>query len=99
MLRDRSLTVFARANDILHQSKNISRTVNANLISDSETNNLTRYFMFGITWKFSTLGKGGSSKINPQEMPHGDFPGPPPGLRQGGQRPPRGNPGPPPSRL
>ncbi len=44
MLRDRSLTVFARANDILHQSKNISRTVNANLISDSETNNLTRYF-------------------------------------------------------
>lgn len=99
MLRDRSLTVFARANDILHQRKNISRTVNANLISDSETNNLTRYFMFGITWKFSTLGKGGSSKINPQEMPHGDFPGPHSGTRQGGQRPPRGNPGPPPSRL
>lgn len=100
-LRSRSLNVFLRANDILLQRKNISRTVSANMISDSETNNLTRYFMVGLTWKFNTLGKGANTKMNPQEMPDRDFQGPPPGERRGreGHRRPEGRPGPPPGRF
>ncbi len=82
-LRDKSLTIFAEAHDILRQQTDISRTVSANMISDRETNDLSRYFLIGLTWKFNTLGKKSTSGINPQEMPD-DFHRP----GQGGQRPP-----------
>ncbi len=69
MLSDRSLTLSLEANDILRQRTNISRTVSANLISDTETNNLTRYFMVSLTWKFNSLSKKNGSTVNPEEMP------------------------------
>lgn len=68
LLRDKSLTISVSANDILGQRKSISRTVSANQISDSRTNDLTRYVMFGIAWKFNTLGKG-KSGVNREVMP------------------------------
>lgn len=92
MLRDRSLTLTVQANDILRQRTNVSRTVSANLISDTETNNLTRYFMVSLTWKFNTLGKGKGNGLNPQEMPFDDSRRPGPGRRPMGP-PPGGHPG------
>ena len=57
-LRDRSLTVYARAYDILGQNKNISRSISADMISDNSYNDLTRYVMFGVTWTFNTMKNG-----------------------------------------
>ena len=74
MLRDKSLTLSVSARDILQQRKNINRSVSANQISDSETNDLSRYIMIGLTWKFNSFGKKDGSTPNPQEMPE-DGPG------------------------
>lgn len=56
-LSDKSLTFSVKAYDILHQKKNISRTVSANAIVDSEYNDLTRYVLFSLTWSFNSLKK------------------------------------------
>lgn len=58
LLRDRSLTISARAYDLLQQATNISRSVTANYIDDTRFNNLTRYFMFTVSYRFNTFGKG-----------------------------------------
>lgn len=57
VLKDKSLTFSVRAYDLLGQKKNINRTVSADMISDNEYNDLRRYVMFGVTWKFNTLKK------------------------------------------
>lgn len=57
LLKDKSLTFSARAFDLLGQKKNISRSVSESLIRDVRYNDLTRYFMFGVTYKFNTLAK------------------------------------------
>ncbi len=98
-LRDKSLTFSVRAYDLLGQKKNISRSVSANMISDMEYNDLTRYVMFGVTWKFNTLQKKVTRSYEP-----GDMPPPPPGLGNGerpsGPPPGGGAPmGPPPGRF
>ena len=72
LLRDKSLTVSVRVYDLLNQVNNISRTINANYIDDTETNALTRYFMFTLSWKFNTFGKGNEPKSNDE---FGDGPG------------------------
>jgi hypothetical protein len=74
-----------KAYDILQQRKNISRTITANYILDREYNDLTRYLMLTVTWKFSTLGS--SQKNQPNMSPFdGDFPqrGHRSGMRHGG---------------
>lgn len=84
VLSDKSLTFSVRAYDLLGQKQNISRSVGANTIVDSEFNDLTRYVMFGVTWNFNTLRKKNKG-------PQGEdmfMPGPPPG----GGRPPQGPP-------
>ena len=87
MLSDKSLTFSVRASDLLGQRKNVSRSVSANMISDREYNDLGRYVMFGVTWKFNTLTK---KKAAPTPPDDGMFP-PPPGDRHpgAGMRPPR----------
>lgn len=87
-LRDRSLTVYARAYDILGQNKNISRSVSADMISDNSYNDLTRYVMVGVTWTFNTMKKKKTAEI-PEEFD--GPPGPPPG-DSNGERP-EGRPG------
>ncbi len=79
-LRDRSLTVYARAYDILGQNKNISRSVSADMISDNSYNDLTRYVMVGMTWTFNTMKKKKTAEI-PEEFD--GPPGPPPGDSNG----------------
>ena len=92
MLSDKSLTFSVRAYDLLGQKKNITRSVSASMISDNRYNDLTRYVMFGVTWKFNTLKKKAAREWN-----EGDIPPPPPG---DGRRPmgppPGGHGGPPP---
>lgn len=91
ILSDKSLTFSVRAYDMLGMKKNITRTVSANQITDNEYNDLSRYVMFGVSWKFNTLTSK-KSKVNmPDDMPPEGAPmdGPPPMERgtRGGQRP------------
>lgn len=92
-LRDKSLTLSVRAYDILGQKKNVTRSVSAAMITDNEYNDLSRYVMVGITWKFNTLSKKSNKNIDanpgdfprdgrPMPLPSGEgsrHPGPPPG--------------------
>lgn len=57
-LRDRSATFSVKAYDLLKQRQNISRSISASAITDQEYNNLTRYVMFSLSFKFNTFGKG-----------------------------------------
>lgn len=77
VLRDKSLTFSVRAYDLLGEKKNISRTISASQITDSRYNDLTRYVMFGISWRFNTVKK--QVPGHPEGMPE-DFQGPPPGM-------------------
>lgn len=94
LLRDKSLTLSVRAYDILGMNKNISRSVNANMITDSSYNDLTRYVMFGVSYTFNTM----KNKKQAENPDFGDMPAPPPGMRPGnGSAPGGGAPmGPPP---
>ena len=89
VLKDKSLTFSVRAYDLLGEKKNISRSISANMITDNRYNDLTRYVMFGISWKFNTVKR--QARNNP-DGEFGDFPGPPPGEGPQGERPqgPRG---------
>lgn len=99
VLRDKSLTFSVRAYDLLGQKKNVSRSVSANMITDNEYNDLRRYVMFGVTWKFNTLSKKTAARVD------GDFPpdmgpgGPPPGGGQVGPPPGGSHAGPPPGGM
>lgn len=87
-LSDKSLTFSVRAYDLLGQKKNISRSVSASSIIDSEFNDLTRYVMFGLTWNFNTLRKKGKGPTGEDMFGPGM---PPPGGRGPGG--PGGGPG------
>lgn len=85
VLKDKSLTFSIRAYDLLGQKKNVSRTVNADIITDNEYNDLRRYVMAGVTWKFNTLSKKAiadpaGDNMLPREG-HGERPRKGPGLR------------------
>lgn len=74
MLSDKSLTFSVRAYDLLGQKKNVSRSVSANIITDNEYNDVSRYVMFGVTWKFNTLTKK-VAKNMPDDLPPDVGPG------------------------
>ncbi|MDE6697139.1 MAG: outer membrane beta-barrel family protein, partial [Muribaculaceae bacterium] len=84
------ISLFAEAHDILGDTKNISRSVSAAAIVDSRYNNLTRYFMFGVSWQFNSATwkkKKGEESIDDEIPMHGPgMMGPPPG-GFGGRRP------------
>lgn len=90
VLKDKSLTFYVKAYDLLGMNRNINRTVSAGMITDNRYNDLTRYVMFGISWKFNTVKK--SMKGDPSIM-EDEFPGPPPGERPRGPRPEGAGPG------
>lgn len=83
-LPSRSLTVALKAYDLLNQRSNISRTITANYIDDTMINDLTRYFMLTVSYKFNTFGKGNMPTDRNMRGPGG--PGGPGGH---GGRPPR----------
>lgn len=55
-LRDKSLSLSLRVYDLLQEKKNISRSVSAMSIVDTHINDLTRYGMLTLTWKFNSFG-------------------------------------------
>lgn len=56
-LKDNAV-VQVKAYDLLRQKSNISRTISATSIDNTEYNSLTRYFMLSFSYKFNTFGKG-----------------------------------------
>ena len=93
ILKDRSLTFGVRVYDILGQRKNISRTVTANMIVDSEQNDLTRYVMFSVAWRFNSFSKNSTASNGEGFFPDGMPPaGPPPERAPGEAGPPPGAP-------
>ncbi len=48
------LNIFVEAHDLLADTKNISRSVSSAAIVDSRYNNLSRYFLFGLSWQFNS---------------------------------------------
>lgn len=81
------LSIFAEAHDILADVKTISRSVSSAAISDSWSNNLSRYFMFGLSWRFNsaTMKKKTGTDADDMPMPGPGGPGGPGG--RGGGRP------------
>jgi hypothetical protein len=93
-LKGNAATLRFKIYDILQQRSNISRSVTASYIQDSEYNTLSSYFMIHFIYKFSIFKGGASQKDVPgpegREM-RGERPmGPPPGGGGGfgGGRPP-----------
>lgn len=86
-LRSRNAAISLKAYDILGQTTNIRRTINASYIDDTRYNSLTRYVMVSFSYKFNTFGKGNQPQDRnaPQFGPGGPM-GPPPGMRPGGPR-------------
>ncbi len=70
-LRDKSLTFAVKAYDLLGQQSNISRVATANYIDDQRFNSLTRYFMFTVSYRFNTFGKGREPDSRNQRGPGG----------------------------
>lgn len=85
VLRDKSLTLALKVYDILNQNKNINSTDSSNYFESTRYNALSRYFMFSVSYRFNTFGKGNEPKGN--NMMRGGFGGPGgPGGRPGGPR-------------
>ncbi|MDE6379109.1 MAG: TonB-dependent receptor family protein [Muribaculaceae bacterium] len=82
------ISLFAEAHDILGDTKNISRSVSAAAIVDSRYNNLTRYFMFGVSWQFNSA----TWKKKGQQSDEDDLPMQGPGMGPGGNGRPMGPP-------
>lgn len=61
-LKNNQGTLRFKIYDILQQRSNISRTVTASSITDSEYNTLSSYFMFHFIYRFSIFKGGGSEK-------------------------------------
>lgn len=59
-LKNNQATLRFKIYDILHQRSNISRTVTATAITDTEYNTLSSYFMVHFIYRFSIF-KGGAS--------------------------------------
>lgn len=78
-LKNNQATLRFKIYDILQQRSNISRTVTANYIQDTEYNTLNSYFMVHFIYRFSIFKGGGSVKdVQGPGGRHGR-PGPPPG--------------------
>lgn len=76
-LPGKNATIMLKAYDLLQQKTDISRSVTASYIDDTQYNALTRYFMLSFTYKFNTFGAGNQPESRNQRR----F-GPPPGMRR-----------------
>jgi len=60
----------SRFTTFLQQRSNISRSVTANYIRDTQTNTLTSYFMFHFVYRFNIF-KGGATREDMMRGPGG----------------------------
>lgn len=84
-LKNNQGTLRLKIYDILQQRSNISRSITASYIQDSEYNTLSSYFMVHFIYRFSIF-KGGSGQQDARPMP--------PGMRRGPRQGPAGPPPP-----
>ena len=55
----RRASLKVEGNDFLNQGNNLSRTVSDNTITESRSNQVTRYFLFSLNWKLQSFpGRG-----------------------------------------
>ncbi len=83
-LANNAATIRFKIYDILREQSNVSRSISALTITDTETNTLGSYFMFNFVWKFNTLGRSGRGSGGRGGMRGGDRMGPPDGGFGGG---------------
>jgi hypothetical protein len=60
-LKNNQATVKFKIYDILQDRKNITRTISANAITDSQYNTLTSYCMLYFIYSFNAFGSGNQS--------------------------------------
>lgn len=71
LLKNKQATFRIKWYDILRQTLNISRTVNANYIEDNEYNLLTGYVLASFVYRLNQVGgKGRKAKMSTRERPH-----------------------------
>ena len=63
------MTLTVRVEDILNQTRNLSRTMTAEYVEDSYSNSMGRYFLAGISFNFGKMnnrrgGRGGQGGGN-----------------------------------
>lgn len=56
-LKKENLIASVKIYDLFNQNVNAQRTVSSNVITDSKTFVISRYFLIGLTYKFSSSGK------------------------------------------
>ncbi|MCQ2114242.1 MAG: outer membrane beta-barrel protein [Bacteroidaceae bacterium] len=84
-LKGKPLTVRLQFYDLLHQQSNISRSINALMRSDTETNGINSYVMLRASFRFTAFGNKKTREIIQSVVPGGiDGVIPPP---NGGRRP------------
>lgn len=77
-LKNNAATIRFKIYDILREQSNVSRSISALTITDTEYNTLGSYFMFNFVLKFNTLGNRGRGESRGGRM------GPPGGFGPGG---------------
>jgi len=77
-LKGRTGSIRFQAYDLLNEQTNVSRSITENMINDSRTNRLARYFMLTLSYRFNTMA--GGSTNNDQRGQFG------PGRGMGGMR-------------
>lgn len=70
-LRDRSLTLAVKAYDLLNQRSSISSPSSSLYTDEVKYNTLSRYFMFSVSYRFNTFGKGKQPQGNFERGPGG----------------------------
>jgi len=50
-LKNKQISVKIEANDVLNQGNNLNRTISDNTITESKTNQISRYFMLSLSWR------------------------------------------------
>ncbi|MGI6219654.1 MAG: TonB-dependent receptor [Bacteroidaceae bacterium] len=79
-LKNNAATIRFKIYDILREQSNVSRSISAITITDTEYNTLGSYFMFNFVYKFNTLGGAAARRGNDRGPGGGMRPmGPPPG--------------------
>lgn len=68
-LKGNAATIRFKIYDILREQSNVSRSISAITITDTEYNTLGSYFMFNFIYKFNTLGKDSGSADRRQGPP------------------------------
>ncbi|KAA6352286.1 hypothetical protein EZS27_000468 [termite gut metagenome] len=74
-MKQKQASLRLQWNDVLRQRLNVSRSINANYIEDSEYNALTSYFILSFTYRFTTMGKsrGRGERRQGRDNPENNF--------------------------